>query len=245
MGTAAPHLVRKHFLGQTIIRQQSVICPGLLNRIQVFPLEIFNERNLRDLHIRIFPQNCRNCFQAGQLSRPKAPLPGNEFIAAGGQMPDQYRLQHAILLNGILQILQRLFLEIRTGLITIGLNGRYIQFMSPEDFGRWAPKLIAAGATYIGGCCGTTPEHIQAIAAAARDCPEPVRPERPRRLYLSSRSQTICIDKDLPTLLIGERINPTGRKKLAAEIREGSFLSVKKEALDQVRAGAKLLDVNM
>lgn len=124
-------------------------------------------------------------------------------------------------------------------------NGKTIFPMSPEDFGRWAPKLIAAGATYIGGCCGTTPEHIRAIAAAARNCPEPVRPERPRRLYLSSRSQTICIDKDLPTFLIGERINPTGRKKLAAEIREGSFLSVKKEALDQVRAGARLLDVNM
>ena len=62
---------------------------------------------------------------------------------------------------------------------------------------------------------------------------------------LSSRSKTVAIDKTLPTRLIGERINPTGRKKLAAEIREGSLLSVKKEAVNQVKAGAHLLDVNM
>ncbi len=124
-------------------------------------------------------------------------------------------------------------------------NGKTIFPMSPADFGRWAPKLIAAGASYIGGCCGTTPEHIRAIAEAAKSCPAPAPTARSPRLYLSSRSRTICIDKELPTVLIGERINPTGRKKLAAEIREGSFLSVKKEALDQVRAGAQLLDVNM
>ena len=62
---------------------------------------------------------------------------------------------------------------------------------------------------------------------------------------LASRSKTVTIDKDLPTVLIGERINPTGRKKLAAEIKEGSFISVKREAIDQVKAGARLLDINM
>ena len=66
-----------------------------------------------------------------------------------------------------------------------------------------------------------------------------------RRLMLTSRSKTVVIDRDLPTNLIGERINPTGRKKLAAEIKDGSFASVKREALDQVKAGATLLDVNM
>ena len=62
---------------------------------------------------------------------------------------------------------------------------------------------------------------------------------------LTSRSKTVVVDKELPTVLIGERINPTGRKKLAAEIKDGSFVSVKREALDQVKAGAGLLDVNM
>ncbi|WP_213065499.1 hypothetical protein, partial [Acinetobacter baumannii] len=67
----------------------------------------------------------------------------------------------------------------------------------------------------------------------------------PASLKLASRSKTVTIDKALPTTLIGERINPTGRKKLAAEIREGSLLGVKKDALNQVKAGANVLDVNM
>lgn len=125
------------------------------------------------------------------------------------------------------------------------IDGNTIFPMTPDDFGTWAPKLLQAGATYIGGCCGTTPNHIAAIKKSLDGCSIPTaRPIR-RRLMLSSRSKTVTIDKELPTVLIGERINPTGRKKLAAEIREGSFLSVKKEALDQIKAGAKLLDVNM
>ncbi len=124
-------------------------------------------------------------------------------------------------------------------------NGKTVFPMGPEDFGKWAPKLIAAGASYIGGCCGTTPAHIAALAHAAAACPDPVRETQPPCLHLTSRSKTVAIDKDLPTTLIGERINPTGRKKLAAEIRDGSLLSVKKEAIDQVRAGAQVLDVNM
>ena len=117
--------------------------------------------------------------------------------------------------------------------------------MGPEDFGSWGPKLLAAGATYLGGCCGTTPAHIRALREALEGQPEPERRPLPKRLWLASRSKSVCIDKDLPTVLIGERINPTGRKKLAAEIREGSLLSVKKEAVNQVKAGAELLDVNM
>ena len=124
-------------------------------------------------------------------------------------------------------------------------DGETIFPMGPAEFGKWAEKLLAAGATYLGGCCGTTPDHIRALADALKDITEPQRPVREKKLYLASRSKAVCIDKELPTRLIGERINPTGRKKLAAEIREGSFLSVKKEALNQVKAGAQLLDVNM
>ncbi len=124
------------------------------------------------------------------------------------------------------------------------VDGKTIFPMTPEDFSHWAPKLIAAGATYIGGCCGTTPAHIRAIAECKKAAP-PERPAVPDLLRLASRSQTVVIDKTLPTVLIGERINPTGRKKLAAEIKDGSLLSVKKEALDQVKAGARVLDVNM
>lgn len=125
------------------------------------------------------------------------------------------------------------------------VNGKTIFPMSAEDFGTWAPKLVQAGATYVGGCCGTTPEHIAAIKKSLQGVEAPKFAPLRRRLMLTSRSKTVTIDKNLPTALIGERINPTGRKKLAAEIKDGSFLSVKREALDQVKAGAALLDVNM
>ena len=123
-------------------------------------------------------------------------------------------------------------------------NGETFFPMGPEDFGTWGPKLIEAGASFIGGCCGTTPRHIRALAEAVKNCEERKRTPS-HRLMLTSRSRTVVIDKELSTVLIGERINPTGRKKLAAEIREGSLLSVKKEAINQVKAGAKVLDVNM
>ena len=125
------------------------------------------------------------------------------------------------------------------------IDGKTIFPMGPEDFGTWAPKLVQAGATYVGGCCGTTPEHIAAIKASLQGVEEPKFAPVRRRLMLTSRSKTVVIDRELPTNLIGERINPTGRKKLAAEIKDGSFASVKREALDQVKAGATLLDVNM
>ena len=124
-------------------------------------------------------------------------------------------------------------------------NGRTIFPMGPEEFASWGAKLVAAGATYLGGCCGTTPAHIKALAAAVKDLPPTERKSPDDCLRLTSRSKTVIIDKDLATTLIGERINPTGRKKLAEEIKNGSLFSVKREAIDQVRAGARLLDVNM
>ncbi len=116
--------------------------------------------------------------------------------------------------------------------------------MDAKTFGSWGAKLVEAGATYLGGCCGTTPDHIRELALNVKNIsPAPRRFNRP--LMLASRSKTVAIDKNLPTVLIGERINPTGRKKLAAEIREGSLLGVKKDAINQVKAGAQVLDVNM
>ena len=124
-------------------------------------------------------------------------------------------------------------------------DGQTVFPMGPEDFGKWGVKLLEAGASYLGGCCGTTPEHIRELAKAVRNLPLPERRLPAKRLWLTSRSKSVCIDRKMPTRLIGERINPTGRKKLAAEIRDGSLLGVKKEAVNQVKAGAHLLDVNM
>jgi len=125
------------------------------------------------------------------------------------------------------------------------VDGKTIFPMNATEMAKWIPQLIEAGASFIGGCCGTTPEHIAAIKKAVTGLKAPIRKQTLPRLALTSRSKTVFIDKELPTTLIGERINPTGRKKLAAEIKSGSFLSAKKEALEQVQAGAHILDINM
>ena len=124
-------------------------------------------------------------------------------------------------------------------------NGKTKFPMDAETFGRWAEKLIEAGARYIGGCCGTTPNHIRELCKNIKEIKIPEREKKRRKLYLASRSRTIEIDKEKETVLIGERINPTGRKKLGGEIREGKLMSVKREALNQIKAGAEILDVNM
>lgn len=126
------------------------------------------------------------------------------------------------------------------------IKGETVFPMSAGEMAEWAPKLVAAGASYIGGCCGTTPLHIAAIRNAVQGL-EPVKPAIPAGniVRLTSRSRTVTIGAGLPPVIIGERINPSGRKALAASIRNGDFAPVKKEALLQVEAGAHVLDVNM
>lgn len=126
------------------------------------------------------------------------------------------------------------------------INGKTVFPMTPQEMAAWAPKLVAAGASFIGGCCGTTPAHIQAVRNALQGL-HVTRTTRQRTssVALTSRSRTVYIGQSQPTTIIGERINPTGRKALAAEIKAGNFFSVKKEALGQVAAGAAILDVNM
>lgn len=128
------------------------------------------------------------------------------------------------------------------------INKQTVFPMQPEEMGLWAKKLVTAGARYIGGCCGTTPKHIKSIYQAVKNLNTSALPAvqlAKKSTALTSRSKTIYLGADHPTVIIGERINPTGRKQLAADIASGQFISVKKEALSQVRAGAQLLDVNM
>ena len=125
------------------------------------------------------------------------------------------------------------------------LEGKITKFpMDAKTFGNFGKKLVDAGATFLGGCCGTTPDHIKFLAENVKNL-SPAPKNFQKKFTLASRSKTVTIDKNFSTVLIGERINPTGRKKLAAEIREGSLLGVKKDAINQVKAGAKILDVNM
>ena len=124
------------------------------------------------------------------------------------------------------------------------VEGRTVFEQTPEIMAAYSLKLLEAGAWIIGGCCGTTPEHIQAVSRALSGKKVVVR-ERPRISALTSRSRTLIIGQGQSPVFVGERINPTARKKLAEDIREGRMHLVLDEARSQVEAGAPVLDVNM
>lgn len=115
---------------------------------------------------------------------------------------------------------------------------------TPEEFAEVGAQLVEAGVSIIGGCCGTTPAHIQALTDKVRQVkPAAVRTQRKR--LLTSERKTVEIDLDGPFMVIGERINPTGKKKLQAELREGRLDMVREMARAQEENGAAILDVNM
>ena len=124
-------------------------------------------------------------------------------------------------------------------------QGRTCFPASPEHMADYAVKFAEAGVSLIGACCGAGPDHIRAIAQALQGRKPGKRQIEPPRSRLTSRSRTVEIGLDQPTRIIGERINPTGRKKLREEIKAGKFALVRQEAVDQVKAGADILDVNV
>lgn len=115
---------------------------------------------------------------------------------------------------------------------------------TPEEMGEYALLLRDAGLNIIGGCCGTTPKHIQAMANVLRGLPPVKRNNQPLR-GLASRTQNVLIGDGNPLAFIGERINPTARKKLAEDIKNGQMQMVIDDAKSQVHHGAPILDVNM
>lgn len=116
--------------------------------------------------------------------------------------------------------------------------------MTPQEFADAAVALVNAGASIVGGCCGTTPEHIKALSDAVRDLPIRKPLERHRRILASER-KNVEIDLDGGFIVVGERINPTGKKKLQAELKEGKLDLVRQMAMEQEENGAKILDINM
>ncbi len=114
----------------------------------------------------------------------------------------------------------------------------------PETFKKYAVEFVKAGANIIGGCCGTTPEHIKAIKEAVKDL-KPVKRNPIKGLKVASRTELVVVGTGYPTRIIGERINPTGKKKLQEALKKGDFSLVKEEAKKQVEEGADILDVNV
>ena len=114
--------------------------------------------------------------------------------------------------------------------------------VGPEDFARDISACVRAGAAIVGGCCGTTPAHIGAVHAALKGM-RPGVVEKIRRTAVSSYSRCVELPLD-DSLVIGERINPTGKKKLREAYKAGDTGYVLREAIAQADAGAHILDVN-
>ena len=113
--------------------------------------------------------------------------------------------------------------------------------VSPEAFAGEMAKL-ASGVHLLGGCCGTTPAHIASMVKACRDIPLPAVTEK-KRLLISSYGGAVAFDGD--PVIIGERINPTGKKRLQQALREEDMDFILREGLSQQDAGAQVLDVNV
>jgi 5-methyltetrahydrofolate--homocysteine methyltransferase len=115
---------------------------------------------------------------------------------------------------------------------------------SPEEMSAFVPKLVDAGVRVLGGCCGTTPEHIRMMGDVFRGL-APAGKRSVGFTALASRTSYTLFGGTLPAIVIGERINPTGRKAFAAEIKEGKTTGIRNEARGQAAAGAHALDVNV
>lgn len=115
---------------------------------------------------------------------------------------------------------------------------------TPEDMVTYHDRLIELGVRVIGGCCGTTPDHIQAMRQALEG-KDMSWQAPPAQGYLSSRSAVTPVGVNKPCAIIGERINPTGKKGYSAELREGKTAYIRRQAKDQSEVGAHLLDINV
>lgn len=122
-------------------------------------------------------------------------------------------------------------------------KGKTVFEMDAEGFTSYAEALVEAGANALGGCCGTTPEYIRKLAEATQDL-YPIEAERKPYSLACSNRQTVEIHPSLPFVVIGERLNPTGKKALKEALLKGDMDYVSKMAREQVEAGAKLLDIN-
>jgi len=114
---------------------------------------------------------------------------------------------------------------------------------TPEEMTAYHQRLIELGVRVIGGCCGTTPTHIGVMQKALADYDQ--RWHAPaRKCFLSSRTRVAEVGGEAACAVIGERINPTGKKGYTAELLAGKTAYIRREAQEQVAAGADLLDVN-
>ena len=126
------------------------------------------------------------------------------------------------------------------------VDGKTVFRLPPEPFAEKTAAFVGMGARLVGGCCGTTPDHIAALRRAVDavgPCPAPA--VTPSGIVWTTRTRLVRVSPAEPFKLIGERINPTGKKDLQAELQAGEYGLAMRFASEQVALGAPILDVNV
>ena len=122
------------------------------------------------------------------------------------------------------------------------VNGQTVYNVSPKEFADDMLEIARIGVSYLGGCCGTTPEHIKEMIALCKNIPDSV-PQWKNNTVVTSYSASVTIGKK--PVIIGERINPTGKKLFKEALRNNDIDYIIKEGLSQQERGAHILDVNV
>ncbi len=123
-------------------------------------------------------------------------------------------------------------------------GGKTVFPETPQQMAKSVKRFISLGAKGIGGCCGTTPEHLRAMVSSVKN--KKLKKRKPvSGLRITSRTRDIVIGNGNPTVIIGERINPTGKKVFSQELANKNFSVARKEAIEQAKSNAHVLDVNV
>lgn len=124
------------------------------------------------------------------------------------------------------------------------VDGRTVYDVGPEKFAGYMKQIAALGAAAVGGCCGTTPDYIRAEIAAVRPLPL-LPPQGTKQTVIASFSRTVEIGRAARPVIIGERINPTGKKRFKQALVDHDIDYIVDQGLQQEDAGADVLDVNV
>lgn len=123
-------------------------------------------------------------------------------------------------------------------------DGQTVYDVSPEDFAGVMKRIVEMGAAAVGGCCGTTPEHISAMTRCCRGIP--VIPVKEKEFTIvSSYGSSVFLGNGNGSKIIGERINPTGKKRFKQALKEKDIDYILREGIEQEERGAHILDVNV
>lgn len=128
------------------------------------------------------------------------------------------------------------------GLPSTDENGNTVYDVGPDEFAECMKKIAEEGATILGGCCGTDTEYIKKEIEATKDVPFHY-PSKKNISVITSSQKTVYFDEK--TVLIGERINPTGKKRFKQALRDHDMDYIIDEAMREQEAGAEVLDVNV